>query len=335
MTGASPPRSGCSRQVRLIGAPDSRAAATREEPTPRRATLESQAGMDAGRQTQTAAPSSMTQFGAASSCGRQLDELAQGTQALKVDASEREGWLTKSSVKGSEMSDWQPRYCVVRGKTLYYVKSLGANQEFNPKNAQGAISLEGAIVQGLDPANVPGLEGDKRFCLSITRGDVPQNMFLFAAPSATDLAAWLGVLSGDKDWAQAKAAAANAGAAKATAAKAAAAKAAAPHAEAHTEARAESVDAHGSSPARSVFWGRTLLLLGMWLVPVLTFGLLFTDVGYGGSVHAGLTSSTAALPSGTIVSLLAAVAGILVLMFIFAFLIGPRRTACYVCSCSS
>ena len=117
----------------------------------------------------------------------------------------KEGWLTKCSIKDSRLNAWRPRYCVLREEVLYYFKSWDGNREFDAKNARGSIDLNVAIVQGLNPASIPGLEGDKKFCFSIKRQDTPANLYLFAAPSASDLADWLALLSGDADWAEAKA----------------------------------------------------------------------------------------------------------------------------------
>ena len=178
-------------------------------------------------------------------------------QAAKAEMAKtaKEGWLTKSSVKDSKMSDWQPRYCVLREAVLYYFKSWDGKQAFEAGKAQGSIDLKGAVVQGLDPATTPGLEGDKKFCLSITRQDDPANMYLFAAPSASDLASWLAALSGDEDWAGSKAAAAvlakPANEARAEAAKAEAAKAEAAKAEAAAKAESAKAEAAKAEAAKA------------------------------------------------------------------------------------
>ena len=136
------------------------------------------------------------------------DESTPENSSSEMSAKVKEGWLTKSSIKDAKMNDWQPRYCILKEQALYYLKSSDDAKQFDAKNAQGSIHLNGAIVQGLDPAVTPGLEGDKKFCFSITRQDTPNHMYLFAAPSASDLASWLTALSGDEDWADTKAEAA-------------------------------------------------------------------------------------------------------------------------------
>ena len=111
----------------------------------------------------------------------------------------KEGWLTKVSVKDARMSEWQPRYFILKDQTLYYFKSKDAEKH------QGTISLDGALVKVLDGSFNVMLDVSKKFCFSITMEAAPTKLYVLVAESAGDMADWVAALEtaaqdgGDED----------------------------------------------------------------------------------------------------------------------------------------